>query len=127
MSDLRKVAKIHYQIERNREFAYRSLLSEYFKEFSRTAKQTLMDIHKATGISLPDISGYRSDRKVLTQGHAQKLADYFHRFGAKATADELIKLQKSCRNSKTVEARVNWDEFLANTVDEATHDARKTQ
>lgn len=122
MSDLSKVAEIHYQMERNREFTYRSLLSEYFKEFGRTAKQTLMDIHKGTGISIPDISGYRSDRKILTQEHAQKLADYFHRFGAKATADELIRLQKVAEMVNLIEARVNWDEFLGNLKTDKSND-----
>ena len=122
MSDLRKVAEIHYQMERNREFTYRSLLSEYFKEFSRNKQQTLMDIHKGTGISVPDISGYRSDRKILTQEHAQKLADYFHRFGAKATADELIRLQKVAEMVNLIEARVNWDEFLGNLQKDKSND-----
>ena len=122
MSDLRKVAEMHYQMEQNREFTYSSLLAEYFKKFGRCTKQTLMDIHEATGISIPDISGYRSDRKILTQEHAQKLADYFHQFGAKATADELIRLQKAAEMVNLIEARINWDEFLGNSKTDNSND-----
>ena len=122
MSDLRKVAEMHYQMEQNREFTYRSLLSEYFKEFSRNKQQTLMDIHKATGISIPDISGYRSDRKILTSEHAYKLANYFHKFGAKATANELIELQKVAEMVNLIEARINWDEFLGNSKTDNSND-----
>jgi len=129
MSDLSKVAEIHYQMEQNREFTYCSLLSEYLKKFSSKTKKTMSDISKATGISVPDISGYRSDRKILTEENAIKLADYFNsvRKCEPIKPSELLAMQSVGQMVNLVEARKERDEFIANILGEATHDARKTQ
>ena len=78
MSDLSKIAEMHYHSEQLREFKFRSMLSVFMQEFSQETCCTMMNIHSATGISIPDISGYRSDRKILTEENAIKLADYFN-------------------------------------------------
>ncbi len=78
MSDLSKIAEMHYRLEQLREFKFRSMLSVFMQEVSQETCCTMMNIHSATGISIPDISGYRSDRKILTEENAIKLADYFN-------------------------------------------------
>ena len=78
MSDLSKIAEMHYHSEQLREFKFRSMLSVFMQEVSQETCCTMMNIHSATGISIPDISGYRSDRKILTEENAIKLADYFN-------------------------------------------------
>lgn len=129
MSDLSKVAEIHYRNEQLREFKFRSLLSVFMQEFSQETCCTMMNIHSATGISVPDISGYRSDRKILTEENAIKLADYFNsvRKCEPIKPSELLAMQSVGQMVNLVEARKERDEFIANIAGEATYDARKTQ
>lgn len=94
MSDISKSAEMAAKYEKLREFKFQSLLAKYLLEFSQANEQYMTDISKATGIRVSDISGYRCDRKVLTEEHAKKLAEYLQGFGANAKYFELMQFQK---------------------------------
>lgn len=75
MSDLRKVAEMHYQMEQNREFCFESKLSDWLKQVMFENKISLFALGKASGLSAADISAYRNDRKILTSDNAEKLVN----------------------------------------------------
>lgn len=75
MSDLRKVAEQHYQMEQNREFCFESKLSDWLKQVMFENKISLFTLGKASGLSAADISAYRNDRKILTNDNAEKLVN----------------------------------------------------
>lgn len=78
MSDISNSAEFETQMEAVTEFKFRSMLSIFMQEFSQETCCTIMNIHSGTGISIPDISGYRNDRKLLAEEDATKLANYFN-------------------------------------------------
>ena len=75
MSDLRKVAEMHYQMESNKEFCFESKLSDWLKQVMFENKISLFALGEASGLSAADISAYRNDRKILTNDNAEKLVN----------------------------------------------------
>lgn len=75
MSDLSKVAEMHYQMESNKEFCFESKLSDWLKQVMFENKIPLYKLAEASGLSAADISAYRNDRKILTNDNAEKLVN----------------------------------------------------
>lgn len=75
MSDLRKVAEQHYQMESNKEFGFESKLSDWLKQVMFENKIPLYKLAETSGLSAADISAYRNDRKILTNENAEKLVN----------------------------------------------------
>lgn len=75
MSDLSKVAEMHYQMESNKEFCFESKLSDWLKQVMFENKITLFTLGEASGLSAADISAYRNDCKILTNDNAEKLVN----------------------------------------------------
>ena len=75
MSDLRKVAEMHYEMESNKEFCFESKLSDWLKQVMFENKISLFDLGVESGLGFAEISAYRNDRKILTHDNAQKLVN----------------------------------------------------
>ena len=75
MSDLRKVAEIHYQVESNKEFCFESKLSDWLKQVMFENKISLFALGAESGLGFAEISAYRNDRKILTHDNAEKLVN----------------------------------------------------
>lgn len=75
MSDLRKVAEIHQQIESNKEFCFESKLSDWLKQVMFENKISLFALGAESGLGFAEISAYRNDRKILTHDNAEKLVN----------------------------------------------------
>ena len=75
MSDLSKVAEMHYQMESNKEFCFESKLSDWLKQVMFENKISLFALGKASGLGFAEISAYRNDRKILTRDNAEKLVN----------------------------------------------------
>lgn len=75
MSDLRKVAEMHYQMEQNREFCFESKLSDWLKQVMFENKISLFALGVESGLGFAEISAYRNDRKILTNDNAEKLVN----------------------------------------------------
>ena len=75
MSDLRKVAEQHYQMESNKEFCFESKLSDWLKQVMFENKISLFALGAESGLGFAEISAYRNDRKILTHDNAEKLVN----------------------------------------------------
>lgn len=114
MSDLSKVAEMHYQYEQRREFKFESYLGRWLKKTMVDNEITMFTLGKASGLSAADISGYKNDYKILDIGNAKKLAAGLRKFINFDHADTaLILWQKTGCFVDMVEERKRHDDFIA--------------
>lgn len=114
MSDLRKVAEMHYQYEQRREFKFESYLGQWLKRTMVDNEITMFTLAKASGLSAADISSYKNDYKILDIENAKKLAKGLRKFMNFDHADTaLIAWQRKGEFVDMVEERKKHDEFLA--------------
>lgn len=77
MKNIKNAEQLNEMLDKRRDFRFESGLARYMRQTMHENKKTLSSVAIATGLSLSQVSDYRSDYKVLTQSHAEALAKYF--------------------------------------------------